>query len=322
LKVQEKTGEPVLDEQGRFVLKDPMEYHKYLCKYPGSRGLFGLLLLSPQARDMLTNLTKEDADVNRWESIEEVCCYVAKYVISKYGLKELGLTLLPGADERTSREHYFAMFDMWLLRKNGAKPEVVAARKLTPDLGRPARMEDVKPLENPEQVNAILAEHTKQTEGFMRTLISRSLLAQATDLTKLEGAAKQAREEGTPEGQLRAQVLEAQMKRIFFRLAATWFRMKREVQTQILREATEVVMKESPSVGSDWLYALAAIDKMEPQVVKPDGTLDSAPLAVWQPRVVVRDDENLNQIVEQLQARARDETTPKLFDSKLGAGWD
>ena len=108
------------------------------------------------------------------------------------------------------------------------------------------------------------------------------------------------------------------MKRIFFRLASTWFRMKREVQGQILRETMEWVVRESPG-EADFLYAIAAVENMGPRVAKPDGTFDPEPLAVWQPRVIVRDNDTINNLVDQLRTRAADASTPKFFDSQLRA---
>ena len=167
-------------------------------------------------------------------------------------------------------------------------------------------------------MDQILLAQTKATEGFLRNLISRSLLTQATDLKHWENAAKNAHRENTPEGTLRAQVLEAQMKRIFFRLASTWFRMKREVQSQVLRETMEWVLRESPA-EADFLYAIAAVENMGPRVAKPDGTFNPEPLALWQPQVIVRDNEAINTLVDRLRSRASDGRTPKFFDSKLRA---
>lgn len=319
LAVHEKSGEPLVDDKGNFVLQDPMAYHKYLCKYPGSRGLFGALLLSSHARKRLTTITKEDATRHGWESMEEVVVHVAKEIMEQHGFGELGLPLV--GTKVATHEHYAAMFDMWLLSKSGAKPEVVAARSLATDAEWKLKGNSLHLNADDPRINTILAEHTKKTEGFLRQLISRSLITQATDLKKLEHAAADARKEGTPEGLLRAQVLEGQMKRIFFRLASTWFRMKREVQGQVLRETMEWVLKEVPA-EADWLYAIAAVENMGPRVAKPDGSFDPSPLAAWQPQFFVKDNEQMSTLVEQLRNRARDENTPRFFDSKLQAAWD
>lgn len=315
------SGEPVLDADGKLTLQDPVAYHKYLCKYPGSRGLFGNLLLSARARERLTSLTRQDAEANGWESMEEVVNHVAREMIQQHGLQELGLVPPPGLDAAAAKEHYLATFDMWLLAKSGAPPEVVAARQFARDLGRPARATDLQPLADPAQVSSILAEHARRTEGFTRTLISRSLLTQATEMKKLENAAQTARKENTPEGLLRAQVLEAQLKRVFFRLAATWFRMKREVQAPVLREALELVLREAPS-EADFVFAIAAVENMGPRVRQPDGTLDPTVLATWQPQVFTRDNEALNALADQLRTTARAANTPRFFDSRLRAAWD
>ncbi len=314
-------GVPTVDARGALVLKDPVAYHKYLCKYPGARGLFGMLLLSAKGRERLSSLTRDDAAANGWESMEEVVNHVAREMVSKHGLQELGLVPPPGLDAGAAREHYLAMFDMWLLSKGGTPREVVAARLLIQDLGRPARADDLRPLSDPAQVDSILTEHARRTEGFLRNLVSRSLLTQSTEMKKLENAATDARKEGTPEGMLRAQVLEAQIKRVFFRLASTWFRMKREVQGPVLREALELVLREAPS-EADFLYAIAAVENLGPRVAKPDGSFDPAPLAVWQPQVFSRDNDALNGLVDQLRAKARDDNTPRLFDSRLRAALD
>ena len=338
LKVGE-TGEPEVDAAGNLVLKNPIDYHKYLCKYPGTRGLFGLLLLSKPARQMLMSLDKASAQTNGWESMEEVVCHVAKYTISKYGLKELGLPLTAPSEE-ASREAYFALFDMWLLRKSGASPEVTAARKLSRDpiFGqRPARVEDLQPLTDAAQVDRITMETARATEQFLRNLISRSLIEQATQLKQLENGAADALKSGTFEGQLKAQLLQAQMKRIMFRLASTWFRMKREVQTQVLRETMEWVLREAPSLGTEWLYAIASVENMGARIGAPTGAAGGAtaentppseantgsgPSSLWQPRVFIKDDDRLNALVEQLRTRARDASTPRLLDSRLSAAWD
>ena len=317
-------GEPVLNEHGRLVVNDPVEYHKYLCKYPGTRGLFGLLLLSPEGRGRLAKLTKADAEAHNWESMEEVVVHVAKSILAEKGPGELGLPLLPGCDAAASRGRYEAMFDMWLLAKSGAKPEQVAARWNAADKGRPARVEDVQALANKNQVDAILTEHIRLTEAFTRRLISRSLVTQAGTLKTLEKAAAAAREAGTPEGRLQAQVYQAQMKRIFFRLASTWFRMKREVHDQVLREAVAWVT-ETPGMQhaeSDFFYAIAALMELGPRVERPgagEWGLDPQVLATWEPAIYRYDDEALKKTVEDLRRRSREAAGPPLLDSMLQA---
>jgi len=73
-------------------------------------------------------------------------------------------------------------------------------------------------------------------------------------------------------------------------------------------------------MGSDWLYALAEAEYMGERVMKPDNKVDLDAMRAWKPKVVRKDDGALNKLIEQLRARSR--TTPRLLDSKLGAGWD
>ncbi|NCO36297.1 MAG: hypothetical protein AUJ92_09205 [Armatimonadetes bacterium CG2_30_59_28] len=327
--LHKKTGEPYVDENGNLVVKDPIDYHKYVSKYPGARGLMGAIMMSPRGRNLLREVTtrehlawKRQQYPKAWQSMEEILVDVAKSLISQpdMGLKELGLPSVKG-DSKGDVEHYKAVFDMWLLRKNGASPELVASRALTDDAAWHAHEGGILRLKADDtRINTILAEHTRETEGFFRQQIGRSLVEMGNEIARLDNAAAEARKSGQPLDELRAKVCEEKIKNIFFNLANTWFRMRRDSHDQVVREALEWTMKQTPSMGSDWLYALAEAEYMGERVMKPDNKVDLDAMRAWKPKVVRKDDGALNKLIEQLRARSR--TTPRLLDSKLGAGWD
>jgi hypothetical protein len=222
--------------------------------------------------------------------------------------------------EEGSRQYYLELFDMCLLMKSGASPEVMAARAGKPDLGRPARPDDFQPVQDKATVDRVVAENIKRTEAFLRHTVARSLLAHATAMKRMERAAADARQAGSPTDLQRAKLYEAQMKRIFLRLSATWLRMKREIQTPVLREVEMMVLKEAPA-EADWLFAIAAVDKIGPQVLQPDGSMNPAPFQVWQPLVFSRRDGALDAEAERLRRAASDATAPRFFSSGVAAAW-
>ncbi|MBI3921959.1 MAG: hypothetical protein HY318_11130, partial [Armatimonadetes bacterium] len=326
-----KTGEPYLDEKGKLVMKDPMDYNKYASKYFGARGLLGAIMMSARGRALLQEVTtkehvewKRKQDPNAWQSMEEIIVDVARYLVSQPGgMKELGLPPLKSGDEAAGREHYLRLFDMWLLRKNGAPPEVVASRAMVDDAawhapgGPPSRLKA-----NDPRVNRYLAEQTQQTEGFFRNQIARSLIEMGTEMAHLEAAAEKARQSQDPIEQLKAEVYDEKLKNVFFNLANAWFRMRSDSHDQVVREALELTMKQTSSIGDDWLYALASVDHMGERVRKPDGKLDLDAMIQWKPKVFKKDDKALQKLVEQYRSQARQEAQARLIDSKLGAAWD
>jgi hypothetical protein len=194
------------------------------------------------------------------------------------GLRELGL----------SPEHA-SLLREWVARKAGKPlPEIFEGRA-------GSKITDA----NDPRLSDFSARHIMETEAFMRTVVERTILGQASFLKHLENAFKG---ETNPE---RQQVIKDKMLEILYAQAAVWNQLTPEQQTWIL--------KQSPPEADYWLV-IAELERIRSASAQSNWELL---LKTWQPRIFIEDGAERNRLKAEYQRQAMTMPAADLLETKL-----
>ena len=261
--------------------KDIAAYHKVLSGKYAIRGvLFPLLVMSPEGRGRLGQLTRSEVEANGWEGAERICIEVAREILAQPdGLKKLGLPATleaPGHEKPLvmTAADWARLFDEWGNMKEGLPLNEV--------FGKPRQLNLP---ENHRLLNAYMAENIVKTEAAFRAVLRRSILEQGAMLKNLQAAERTAKAAGDAEA---IDLLRLKMKEILVSQAAVWNRMSREQQV--------VVLKEMPP-EADWWAAIAEVESLKDSAAVPAPTplnpnrvvISREALLSWQPRVFMNE---------------------------------
>ncbi len=154
---------------------------------------------------------------------------------------------------------------------------------------------------NNPRLSDFSAKHIMETEAFIRMIVERTILGQASFLKQLENAFKS---EAKP---YRQQVIKDKMLEILYSQAAVWKQLTKEQQTWIL--------KNSPPESDYWLV-VAELERIRSASEQNNWELL---LKTWQPRIFTEDEAERNRLREEYQKRAMN-TQANLLDTRLDAG--
>ncbi|HLP18415.1 MAG TPA: hypothetical protein VK470_19300, partial [Bacteroidota bacterium] len=196
----------------------------------------------------------------------------------KAGLRELGL----------SPEHSLLLQE-WVARKEGRPLEEMFESRAGGKITDP----------NDPRLSDFSARHLKETEAFVRTIVERTILGQASFLKQLENAFKVETDPG------RQQVIKDKMLEILYSQSAVWKQLSSGQQTWIL--------KHSPPESDYWLV-IAELERV--RAASEQSNWDVL-FKTWQPRIFTRSDDELERLKESSRKRTMSAEAADLLETNL-----
>ena len=284
---------PFINKARGSSKNDNLAYMKPLDKY-AIRVLLGMVIQYPRGLHELHLMTPEF--VQQAGGIEAALVKLVEKIgrqpdparpsdgtLSDQAARQAGLRAMGLSPE------YASLLQEWVARKTGKPLQEMFEERAG------GRISDT----NDPRLSGFSASHIMETEGFIRMVVERTMLSQASFLKQLENAFKS---ETNPDKQ---QVIKGKMLEILYAQAAVWKQLTKEQQTFIL--------KQSPPEADYW-QVIAELERIRSASEQSNWDLL---LKTWQPRIFIEDEAERIRLKEEYQKRAMTAQAEDLLNSRI-----